>query len=176
MVPVAGILVMRALGDRENGKEDLELLRSWRIALPLICAGLISVLVMWADYSLAGTTRKAAEMIVEKYGKGARPLLFQGHWGFQYYMEQHGAEAIDIKKQPVPIRQIMATPDNNTNIDIEIMKLGGRLATLRLKSASFLTTMNQDLGVGFYSSAYGGSLPFAFCNVPEEKFYIDIFQ
>lgn len=171
MVPVAGILVMRTLVDREHEREEIKLLRSWYVAGPLVCAWLISMMVMWADYSLAGTTRKAAEVIAQNYGKVSIPLYFQGHWGFQYYMEKNGAVALDINKLPSSSGRIIVMPENNTNAIAQ----ASFLTVLQFKPARFLTIMNKAVGAGYYSSVWG-ALPFAFGNVPDEKYYIAILQ
>ena len=171
MVPVAGILVMRALVDREHEREEIELLRSWYVAGPLVCAWLISMMVMWADYSLADTTRKAAEIIAQNYGKVSIPLYFQGHWGFQYYMEKNGAVALDMNKLPSSSGQIIVMPENNTNATAQ----ASLLTVLHFTPARFLTIMNKAVGAGYYSSVWG-VLPFAFGDVPDEKYYIAILQ
>lgn len=171
MVPVAGILVIRALVGREHEEEEIKLMRSWSVAGPLVCAWLISMMVMWADYSLAGTTRKAAEVIVQNYGKVSKPLFFQGHWGFQYYMEKNGAVALDVNKLPFPSGRIIVMPENNTNAIAQ----ASFLTVLQFAPVRFLTIVNKDVGAGYYSSIWG-ALPFAFGNVPDEKYYIAILQ
>jgi 4-amino-4-deoxy-L-arabinose transferase-like glycosyltransferase len=175
MVPVAGILVARALGTAESAAAIPGYLRSWHMALPLVCAWLVSMAVMWADYSLADTSRQAAQVIAQNYGKTSRTLVFQGHWGFQYYMDQYGAVSLDLDK-PLPLsRLIMAAPGNNTNVSPNILKSGFQLPILEFAPASFLTSMNKELGAGFYSSSKG-ALPYVLGRVPSEKYAIVVWE
>jgi hypothetical protein len=140
LAPAVGILIVRALGRQGYGLDEMKFLRSRSFALPLTCAWLFSMMVAWADYNLAGSVRSAAQEIVRNYSDG-KPLIFQGHWGFQYYMEQKGAIAFDAKKtytEPV----FMAIPENNVNIFPEIIKQGYPLQLLEMEPSPFLTTMN----------------------------------
>jgi hypothetical protein len=169
LTPAVGILIVRALGRQGFGLDEMKFLRSKSFAVPLTCAWLFSMTVAWADYGLAGSARSAADEITRNYIDG-KPLIFQGHWGFQYYMEKNGAIAFDAKKsyaKPVT----MAVPENNVNIFPEIMKQGSPLQILELAPSPFLTTMNPDIRAGFYSSVLG-ELPFSFGNVPDEKYSV----
>ena len=98
-------------------------------------------------------------------------IHFQGHWGFQYYMEKNGAVALDINKLPSSSGRIIVMPENNTNATAQ----ASFLTVLHFTPARFLTIMNKAVGAGYYSSVWG-ALPFAFGNVPDEKYYIAILQ
>ena len=39
------------------------------------------------------------DAIYSEFGTHPRPIWFQGHWGFQYYMEGKGARAVDFPIQ-----------------------------------------------------------------------------
>lgn len=169
LVSVAGILVARGWRAPGPPAETGRLFRSAWVALPLLAAWVFSLVVMYGDYRLAGTAREAAGVIARSYGQNALAVRFQGHWGFQYYMQQYGAEPVDSDK-PLPLfRMLMAQPQNNTNISPELMKTGQRLAVLEFAPAGFVTTMNHDLGAGFYASRWG-ALPFVFGTVGKEKY------
>jgi 4-amino-4-deoxy-L-arabinose transferase-like glycosyltransferase len=169
LTPATGILIVRALGRRGYGLDEMSSLRAKSFAVPLTCAWLISMMIAWADYGLAGSARSAAQEIAQKYHDG-KPLIFQGHWGFQYYMEQKGAMAFDAKKS-YAAPATMAVPENNVSIFPEIVKQGSPLQILEMAPSPFLTTMNPDIRAGFYSSVWG-ELPFAFGNVPDEKYTV----
>ncbi len=169
LTPAVGILIVRALGRQGYGLDEMRFLRSKSFAVPLTFAWLFSMTVAWADYSLAGSARNAAQEIVRNYSDG-RPLIFQGHWGFQYYMEQKGAMAFDVKKSYAK-PSFVAVPENNVNIFPEIMKQGTLLQILEMAPSPFLTTMNEDVRAGFYSSVWG-ELPFSFGNVTDEKYAV----
>ena len=174
MIPVAGLLVVRGLARKGCDLNEMALLRTRSFLAPLICACLISIMLAWSDYTLAGTARSAARQIAQNYQRGGQPLLFQGHWGFQYYMEQNGALAWDARKMYAkPL--VMAVPENNTNIDSEIMAQGTPLQFIQLAPARFLTTMSPEMRAGFYSSVRG-ALPFAFGAVPDERYAVLLFR
>lgn len=158
-VPAAGILVMRRLDER-----------SFSLPLLLIPAALIALLVTWADYSLAGAGRDAAEIIHARYG-GAGQIWFQGHWGFQYYMEERGAKPIDAYHQGIRRGDALVVPQNNTNtyrMDTAWFRLEDRIAVQPLP---WLTTLSGVLGAGFYSDRVG-PLPFSAGAVPPEKYLV----
>ena len=171
MAPVAGILVMRFL-ENQTGK-------SWQpgfrqMAVPLSCAWLVSMAVTWADFKLAETARDAARVITRTYGGSAKPLWFQGHWGFQYYMEQNGGIAYDRKRSSINPGDIMVVPENNTNAFPEILEQGSPLQILELTPSRFLTTMNYKACAGFYSSDFG-PLPFLVDNELDERYHVVVF-
>ena len=174
MVPAAGMLLARALERGNPGRQEGALLRSWGVAVPLAGALLLSMLVAWSDSSLAGTTRDAAREIVKGYGGRGMPLTFQGHWGFQYYMEQGGALALDGKR-PNRTPYLMVMPENNINLGPELLARGVPLQTLGFPALPFLTDMNANLGAGFYSSAFG-ALPFEFGALPDEAYAVALFK
>jgi hypothetical protein len=50
-------------------------------------------LFVWAD-----SAHEAAEIIYHKAQNENTNVWFQGHWGFQYYMQLHGAHPIDYAR------------------------------------------------------------------------------
>ena len=91
MAPAAGILLVRRIEQRA-----LPFKRYSTLFWPLVPAVFVALLVTWADYGLANSARSAVEKIYATYIKEQRPLWFQGHWGFQYYMELRGAKIAEI--------------------------------------------------------------------------------
>jgi 4-amino-4-deoxy-L-arabinose transferase-like glycosyltransferase len=171
MAPAAGIVVMRFI---ENKKGKVWQPSFKQLLIPVSCAWLVCMIVTWADFSLAETARTAAREIGQAYGGSKKPLLFQGHWGFQYYMEKNGGIAYDRKKSKIQPGDIMIIPENNTNAFPEIMAQGTPLQVLRFDPASFLTTMNFSAAAGYYSSGFG-PLPFLIDTALEEKYHIVVF-
>jgi 4-amino-4-deoxy-L-arabinose transferase-like glycosyltransferase len=171
MAPVAGILVMRHL-ERMRGENWRPPLAS--LLLPLTCAWLVSMAVAWADFRLAATAREAATAVARNFGGVNRPVWFQGHWGFQYYMEKNGGVAYDRKVSAIQPGDVMVVPENNTNAFPEIMEKGTPTQILRFTPASFLTTMNFNAGAGYYSSGFG-PLPFLVDKGLEEIYHVVVF-
>lgn len=168
MAPAVGILVMRRL-ERPDGEG--ERIPPVRAMVPLVPAVVIALLVTWADSRQADISRGAAREISRLYGNTPATLWFQGHWGFQYYMEMAGGKAYDDKRPSISSGDIMAIPGGNTNIYSELMKAGTPLQVLQFSSAGFLSTMGRGVGAGFHSDRWG-PLPFAFGRVPDETYYV----
>ena len=106
-----------------------------------------------------------------KYGSDRNVIWFQGHWGYQYYMEQHGARSIDVSRLQFKRGDIIADPTTNTNMRPLPEKWVTVLDSLQLPSSTYAATMDLDLGAGFYADIFG-PLPFVFGFVKPEKFVI----
>jgi 4-amino-4-deoxy-L-arabinose transferase-like glycosyltransferase len=168
MAPVVGILIARRL---EEHRGETHPMPAWRSTLPLVPALVVALLVGWSDYRFAGTARAAAAEISRTYGGTSASLWFQGHWGFQYYMEAAGARALDRDRGQISYGDFLAIPGNNTNVNPAPQKSGLPFRTLEFAPARFLSTMNDRTRAGFYSSVKG-PLPFVFSPVPMEVYYI----
>jgi 4-amino-4-deoxy-L-arabinose transferase-like glycosyltransferase len=175
LVPPAAVLLMRQISRRSKAGYKTGV---WRISLPLIPAAIIAVSVTWADYSWAGTARKAAEAIHKEFPRGLRiNVWFQGHWGFQYYMEANGYKPIDFKASSPNPKDIVIIPSHNVNIHITWLKGKARplKTVLQFSPCRWLATMNVSLGAGFYSHR-GGPLPYVIGRVEPEKYSFYIFD
>ncbi len=159
LVPALAILIMRRLDER-----------SMSAPLLLIPAALVALLVACADLSLADAGKEAALRIHGKYS-GARQTWFQGHWGFQYYMEGGGAKPIDAYHQGIKLGDVIVVPQNNTNtyrMDSTWFRL---IDTIRVQPFRWVTTLSGPLGAGFYSDRVG-PLPYSVGDVPPERYLI----
>jgi 4-amino-4-deoxy-L-arabinose transferase-like glycosyltransferase len=168
MIVPAGILIARRTEQRQLPEKQRRFSAS---VVPLVASALVSLVVTWADFKLANTARQGATKICERYKDRKMPIWFQGHWGYQYYMEQLGAKAIDITHIQCTQGDIIALPTINTSIHrMPYERISFREA-IYIPSTSWLSTMNPDIGAGFYSS-YFGPVPFAFGSVNGELFLI----
>src|SRR5450756_2260198 len=79
MTPAVAILIVRRLEMKPAPTPGTP----W-LAVTL-CLG-FAFLVEYADFSGAVATRRSTEAVMEKYAQPAGARRFQGHWGFQYYM------------------------------------------------------------------------------------------
>jgi len=165
LVPVAAILVARGLTRRVSATEKPNAI--FRL---LAFSAAISVLVAAADYSLASSARAAARQLAAEYQSATNKLWFQGHGGFQYYLEKSGATPMDFTRTILVPDAIMVMPSNNSNLvppdsaDAEI------LAVREFPACSWLSTVHAATGAGFYGA--GGFLPFVFGPVPTEKYFV----
>lgn len=148
MVPAVAILLMRAA----EGRGPL------RVYLPLVPALAVSLFVSWADYELANSARTAARAIWENYSGTGGKLWFQGHWGFQYYMEESGASPVNTKGSEVTRGGLVAIPYNNTGL-IRFKDDTDKTGMSDSFPAQYLSTMPLGGGAGFYAHQWG-PMPF----------------
>ena len=178
IVVPAGILIVRRLESRRSASPaKLQI-----VSAPVVAAAALAVMVAWADSRFANVARDGALQIAKEFG-GIRRLWFQGHWGFQYYIEQRGAKPMDAKKWSLASSvatkdewalvpgDVIAIPAINTNfygIPTEWYTLRKYLL---LPSSGWIGTMNSSIGAGFYSDEFG-PLPFAFGAMEPERFVL----
>jgi len=167
MAPAVGILLMRRIDQRTDlRRKDL----TW-LALPLVPAAVLGLMVTRADYILADAQRSAAGVIKQKYDREPGPLWFQGHWGFQWYMESVGAKALDLQGDHAKFGEIVISPKNNTNTNPMRPDLSELLEIIERPSSRWLTTLSDSIYAGFHASEYG-PVPFIFGKVPPERYRV----
>jgi hypothetical protein len=165
LIPAAAILVARQL----DLAAPLSGRRQMLVAIALVVSMMVSFWITYADSELADSARHASALVFEKtHGKGGK-LFFEGHWGFQYYMQAGGAEPLDLSNPQATSGDFVVIPHNNIQTrSLEPSMLDSEQALdLPLKSGA--STISSQLGAGFYSS-YWGPLPFAFGRVPMERY------
>jgi hypothetical protein len=166
MVPAAGILIARRIEKTQSCKRWGTL----RYMVPLILSLMIAMAVAWADYAVADKARTAARISHNEYANDHK-IWFEGHWGFQYYMQQYGHKPVDMKKRDISAGDMIVVPLNNINIIPLRDDLISLKKVLRLPSCQWLATMQKNIGAGFYSH-YCGPVPFLFGNIPPETYYL----
>jgi len=169
LVPPAAILLMRQIARRGNGHKTV----IWRIAWPLVPAAIIAVSVTWADYTWARTARSAAAAIHKGLSQSGftSAVWFQGHWGFQYYMEEGGCVAFDFEKTLARPGDMIVVPLNNTNIKPLAQEALIKKYLIQLFPFRWAATMSNSSGAGFYADVWG-PLPFIIGRPEPEKYYI----
>jgi 4-amino-4-deoxy-L-arabinose transferase-like glycosyltransferase len=168
MAPAVGILIARRLEKKfpANGRT------AWPrgVTVCIVFGGALALLVAQSDFLLAVAVRRSAQQVCARFGQGRNSLFFQGHWGFQYYMEAQGASALDVKHSRLQAGDCLAVPANNTSL----FTVNSKALTLRevadvtVPGPRWLTTWSAPAGAGFYASAQG-PLPFAFGPVSAEN-------
>jgi 4-amino-4-deoxy-L-arabinose transferase-like glycosyltransferase len=167
MVPAVAIVLMRCLEWRAPSPADKRLDPSiW----PLIPAAVLALLVTRADYNWATMTRAAAGTILTKYHDDAGTLHFQGHWGFQYYMEQGSAKPFDFESSP-PQGDLVVVPGINSNCAPLAEPTAERLVVIGAPYCRWGTTMDADAGAGFYTYE-SGPVPFLLGPVPPDQYVV----
>jgi len=168
MLPAIGILLTRRI---EHRRTLHDMMTARYILLPLTLSLVVSISVVRADYLWADTVRQEAVKISTLYKNDFSTLWFQGHWGFQYYMEMHGGKALDRKNSLIARGDRVVNPSNNTNVIPLSEDLFELIHVDRITPCSWLSTSNRLTGAGFYSSLYG-PLPFVIDRVPSQEYSV----
>jgi len=167
LLPAAAILAMRQL-QRRRGPAAPE---RWASLWPLLPAGGLALAVAWADARLADSARTAAVEICTRHENTPGKVWFQGHWGFQYYMEAHGAVPLNSSQPDVRVGDWLVNPNNNTNVGTIHPGYFRSVGRVEQTAGRWLSTMHSEVGAGFYADVFG-PMPFAFGAVPAEGYEI----
>lgn len=163
MAPAAGILIASRLEGRRINR--------FRWLMPLLPAAVIAVAVVWVDYAQADSARAVAAVIHREFDSPSNNICFEGHWGFQFYMEAAGYKPLNFKDPKISVGDFLVIPQNNTNIFFPPSKAASLKGTLKCRLCSWMTTMHHVCGAGFYSQIWG-PVPFIFGEIPPETYYI----
>jgi hypothetical protein len=167
-LPAIGILLLLRLEARRTTDDARFTLRLYGT----MAAGLaIALAVTWADLRLAGAGREAARRVAALEESATGPIWFQGHWGFQWYMEQQGARALDLGNVSLPRGAILVLPENNTAVRGLPPEVVGLVDMLELP-VGWVTTMSPGTGAAYYAARTRGPLPFAFGPAPPERYFV----
>jgi 4-amino-4-deoxy-L-arabinose transferase-like glycosyltransferase len=158
--PAVAILTIRQF------KQPSSRRTAWSMAAAVICSLVLTI----SDYRDADCERSAANFLQQRYASVAHPLWFQGHWGFQYYMQQWGAIIYDRGNPQVKSGDLVAGAFS----DIQAYRFPDEQISmqdwLRLTSFPFVGVSTLGGGASFYSS-FGGPLPWIVNNVPPQRYY-----
>lgn len=155
MAPVLGILLLRRFEYRAPGR--------LAVRAGAAIAAAVAIAVTWGDYRWANSIRESARFLVAEYGDEPTELWFQGHWGFQYYMEAGGARPLDVDEDFLHPGDKLVLPGNNVDVYRPPGRpsLGENVALFDHPAKSYVHTMQRRLGASFYASNLG-PLPFVF--------------
>ena len=138
---------------------------------PILPAALVSLLITIGDYKLANTARIAASQFQQRCHVELGSIWFEGHWGFQYYMQQWNAKPLDRTQPTIASGDVLIVPINNANIwspsPALLMPSPGQVNFPQFP----VTTMNWEIHAGFYASNWG-PLPWVVASAPPEHYLI----
>lgn len=152
-----------------------------RVFTALLLSAAISIVLMITDYKSANSARDSARLISQNYGSYSGQITFQGHWGFQYYMQDKGYLPVDFNHFMFNKGDIMIIPSNQCLIPINPVFFQ-EMKILDTDTLRFVGLQNGFAPAGFYSSTYGPA-PFLFVPIKQETyilcgakkdFYIDL--
>ena len=133
---------------------------------------MVSLWVTKADSDWANSARQASEIIQQQTNKEIHPVWFEGHWGFQYYMQLWGARPVDFLRSETREGDVLIVPGSNAMAyPLPSSQFVASSGLLRIKLAQPVSTMRWRRGAGFYSSFYG-FLPFVFASPEIEQYYV----
>lgn len=125
-----------------------------------------SMLVAWGDLRLANAGREAARTVYSRHAGDPHTIWFEGHWGFQYYMQSAGARPLDLD-ETVHRNDLLVVPRNNVNL-FEQAPPHRVLEPIVVQLGPSAATMQPSRNAGFYSD-FKASMPFVFgATAPEE--------
>ena len=165
LIPAAGILLARRV---DAIRATSIRWRAAMLAIPLAVAGAVSLWLTWADTELANSARTAAALIEQKTRNQPGKVWFLGHWGFQYYMESFGARAVVVDDPPQRPGDFLAVVGDRSLFEVRPKFVTSR-DEIQIPMRLGITTIQSELGTGFYSSDLG-PLPFAVGPVPPERY------
>jgi hypothetical protein len=165
MVPAVAILIV---GRLERNSATGRKSSKFAVPVALAASAALALLVARADYNFAVATRQTAVESYTRFGKEQNNFWFEGHWGFQYYMELSGFAALDVQRSQIKPGNILEIPENNTGIAPPNPDATAKQEKIEVQGPTYLATMNVQTAAGFYASLRG-PLPFAFGKVPPES-------
>ncbi len=157
LIPATGILLARRLD--WLGIASARSLQ-WKVAVAMIVSGAISFWVARADAEWANSARETAGLVAQRSKDECSTVWFEGHWGFQYYMQQAGMRPFDFTASVLQPEDCLVVPNGNYLVRRPPMTSVASEEVLesRLRQAVILEA--PSLGAGFYASFRTGWLPF----------------
>jgi 4-amino-4-deoxy-L-arabinose transferase-like glycosyltransferase len=167
-VPAVAILTVRGFEHAEKAA----VAKLWKLGIPATLGAVIALAASFADYRFANSSRQTARNISADFrANSERPLWFTGHWGFQYYMEAMGGQALDLAQPRFQAGDWLVAPWRNVNILILPDGYVSESKIIHVQPCRWLATMHRDAGAGFYSSQIG-VLPFALGPLAADDYYV----
>lgn len=101
----------------------------------------------------------------------ASEIEYEGHWGFQYYMDQLGAKPLDRASPRLAPNEMIVVPVNNSFLFQLPAARVEPWAEYRFPAASVMALMSVPAGAGYYSDGWGPA-PFVFGPAPPEEYVV----
>jgi 4-amino-4-deoxy-L-arabinose transferase-like glycosyltransferase len=153
-VPAVAILAARRWSALQTGGIR------W-LALPLAAAGVVTFSVIVANWQFANTVRDAARKLAALDKPGEHFLWFNGHGGFQYYMEKFGGHPLNMENADLSAGDLLVTPMQG---DLIMLPVGcsSPVKALMMRPPAWMNIHGRSVGTaaGFYT-ADDGPIPYA---------------
>jgi 4-amino-4-deoxy-L-arabinose transferase-like glycosyltransferase len=168
MAPALGILLVRQIA---RSTKSLVPMKDWKAFLPMLPVAAVSLCLCLADCSLADTARNASESVSKRFARCKKDVWFQGHWGFQYYMEAAGYKAVDRKANRTHPDDFLVIPENNPNVQFTQGENYLLDTVISITPIRWVSVMDENNGSGFYSNKWG-PFPFIFGQVDKIDYFV----
>jgi hypothetical protein len=168
LAPAAALLIVRRVEFRQAGG-----IRGfwWPVGISLA----VALMVSWADLKLAGSARDMAQSLTSQMAPRFNGMRFEGHWGFQYYMEQLGAKPLERNHQALGSNEAVVIPLGNARL----FKLAGNhfeaVGQIDVTPATWLSVQSVPAGAGYYSDGWG-PVPYVFGPAWPESYLVFRFK
>jgi hypothetical protein len=134
--------------------------RAWSklTAWSIVPTAVVALCVAAADYEYAATVKQFVQTHVAEHLREGGKAYFTGHWGFQWYLEEAGAVALDAS--PIPVREgdLLVYKAGNDNFFPEAPH---KLIEDIRPGSLYLHTFKYSIHANFYDGT-GGGLPYGF--------------
>lgn len=165
-IAASAVITARILGEQVRWRRSTA---GWAAAAILLSMT-FSLILTWADTEWARNVVRSTEAIDDVFAAERPPVYFEGHWGFQWYMEQLGHKAYDEEAQ-FPEVHGLAWPSNNAYHPYPETSNAVRGAWVTDNGFQWLSLNKIEVGAGFYSNKLG-PIPFVFGPVPEDMYLV----
>jgi len=141
------------------------------IAAAVAASAAVALIAAAADAAYANAQRHAATQFAIEYSGENHHIWFEGHWGFQYYMESIGAVPFGFD-ETLHGKDLLVTPSMNTLLLNDVQRPPHRVINvIRVPSPIPAGTVSNVMKAGFYSD-YMGPLPYVFGAPPVETYTV----
>jgi len=168
LVPAVAILVARVL-ETAPGKAAGGY---WPLA-PLTASAVVAAGLVAADCQVANLERQTAQKIVKQYLPAGHQLWFCGHGAFQYYMQQLGAQPVDVTRSLLQPGDVLVMPQLGYGLSSLPFGSVGWLGHLSYKPSVWLNLSGAttNSAAGFYGANWG-PVPFSLGGAPGQTYYV----
>jgi hypothetical protein len=160
MVPPVALVLIRRLEACPQGLRYF-----W---YPLGGSLMVALLATRADFQLADSARRAAMLVNQSLPAHAGPVYFEGHWGFQYYMEQSGAKPLVLQPLRLTHDQIIVLPLLYSSQSLSRAETLGKVS---VSASPWISLIDSSAGAGFYSDNWGPA-PYIFGPTKAQEYAI----
>ena len=182
LLPVAPAVAVLVARRRDTVKEYRSGPRR-SYALPIAASAAVSLAVAYADFQNAAAYKRAAEWVASTYGAENSEVWFQGHWGFQHYMESHGFRPFDLgdmldSETPdydITLAELGLKRSDVAVIEADTYRMPANesqlIEKITIPAGRWAATMDRYVGAGFYLGTWG-LLPYFFGPTPSMTFEV----